>query len=352
MKKIILAILMVLILSNVVMGASLNPSPENPVTLRLAYTDNATWPETAKAPEPEHAFAIVFKSYVETKTNGAIQVELYPATTLGSSKETTEMVKSGTLDITIETGVMGGFFPELQLINIPYVFKSPEIAHWVFDNSKFFKDLMDRMEQETGLVYLGMGQNGIRHFTNDVRPIHEPKDMEGLKFRVMQSPVFVKTVEALGAKAIPLAHTEIYTSLQTGVVDGQENPVSVIAMVGKFYEVQKYLTLDGHTWSENMMVMNANKFRSLPKEMQQIVKIGGLIGSRADRTSDALISRILGFEVLKENMEIYSPTAAELAKFQEKAQPSVIEWLKGEIGSDIVDEFIMTVKEAEAALGY
>jgi C4-dicarboxylate-binding protein DctP len=335
-----------------VFAANLNPTPEKPVTLRLGYSDNPTWPDTAKVPEPEHAYGIIFKSFVETATNGAIKVELFPSSQMGGSKEATEMVKTGTLDLCIETGNMGPFFPEFQVINIPYVFQSDEIAWWVFDNSQFWKDLMATMEEKVGLVYLGMGQNGVRNFTNNTRPVHEPKDMEGIKFRVMQSPVFVKTVEALGAKAIPIAWPEVYTSLQTGVIDGQENPISIIAFVGKLYEVQKYLTLDGHTWSENMLIMNANTFRSLPENYQHILKIAGLHGANADRAAEALMSKVLGMQILQDNMEVYAPTSEQIKMFQEKAQPPVIEWLKGEVGAEVVDGFLKAVKEAEMALGY
>lgn len=335
-----------------VFAAQLNPTSEKPVTFRLGYSDNPTWPDNAVVPEPEHANAIIFKSYVETATNGAIIIELFPSSQLGGSKEATEMVKTGTLDLCIETGNMGPFFPEYQVINIPYVFRSDEVAWWVFDNSQFWRDLMDQMEKKVNLVCLAMGQNGVRNFTNNTRPIHEPKDMEGIKFRVMQSPVYVKTVEALGAKAIPIAWPEVYTSLQTGVIDGQENPISIIAFVGKLYEVQKYLILDGHTWSENMLIMNANAFRSLPEEYQQVLRIAGIHAAQADRAADAFMSRVLGLDILKKNMEIYSPTPEQVKMFQEKAQPPVIEWLKAEVGAEVVEGFLAAVKEAETALGY
>ena len=352
MTKNCLKFLLVIVSAGCLFLSSSLMAADKPVTLRLGYSDQASWPETAKIPDPEHAYALIFKSYVETATNGAVKIELFPSSQLGGSRDTTEMVKAGTLDLAIETGNMGSFFPEYQVINIPYVFRSDEVAWWVFDNSKFWKDLMAKMEQKTGLVCLGMGQNGVRNFTNNTRSIKEPADMSGIKFRVMQSPVFVKTVESLGAKAIPIAWPEVYTSLQTGVIDGQENPISVIAFVGKLYEVQKYLTLDGHTWSENMLVMNANRLHSLPADVQQIIKIAGLHGARADRAAEAFMSRVIGLDLLKEKMEVYQPTAEQVAKFQTTAQPAVIEWLKGEVDPQVVDDFLAAVKEAEAALGY
>ncbi len=341
-----------LIFSGVAFAGKLNPTKEKPVTLRLAYLDNPTWPETANIPEPEHAYAVVFKAFVESATNGAVKVELFPSGQLGGSRELTEMVKTGTLDLAIETGNMGSFYPPYQLINIPYVFISDEVAWWLFDNSKFWKDLMADMEKKTNLLCLGMGQNGVRNFTNNIRPIHEPKDMEGIKFRVMQSPVFVKTVEALGAKAIPIAWPEVYTSLQTGVIDGQENPIATIYYVGKLHEVQKYLTLDAHTWSENMLMMNSKKFKQFPEDIQQIIKMAGLHGARADRASEEFMSRVVGLSLVSKAMEVYQPTAAQIKMFQEKAQPAVVKWLKGEVGDKLVDDFLKAVKEAELALGY
>jgi C4-dicarboxylate-binding protein DctP len=318
--------------------------------IRLAYTDAGTWPAMGNKPLAEHAYGLMFKSIVESSSNGKIFVELFPSAEMGQSKEVLEMVKSGTLEACIETGAIAGFYPKSQVINLPYAFKSDEIAWWVFDNSKFWKDLVADMEKTTGLLALGMGQNGTRHFTNSKRPIKTPEDMKGLKFRVMQAPIYVKMVEALGAKAIPLAHGEIYTSCQTGVVDGQENPIWNIA-ANKWYEVQKYMTLDGHTWSENMLVMNSKFFRSLPKEYQHIVQIASFHGQWADRVSEGLGSRITDYELLAAHMEIYSPTPAELELFKKAVEP-VTEWLKGEIGAATVDGFLKAVKEAEAALGY
>ena len=128
MRKVCMMLLVVAILSlgvTQVFAANLNPTPEKPVTLRLGYSDNPTWPDTAKVPEPEHAYGIIFKSFVETATNGAIKVELFPSSQMGGSKEATEMVKTGTLDLCIETGNMGPFFPEFpvwrQLSEYPWL---------------------------------------------------------------------------------------------------------------------------------------------------------------------------------------------------------------------------------------
>ncbi|MDR3161998.1 MAG: DctP family TRAP transporter solute-binding subunit [Spirochaetaceae bacterium] len=319
-------------------------------TIRLAYLDAGTWPDVTKAPLPEHAFGLVFKSIVESNSNEKIAVELFPNNQLGDTKATMEMTITGSIEMVITTGTAASLYPELQVFFLPYVFKSDEIAWDIFDNSRFWRDMSADFEKRTGLTILGAGQNGTRHFTNSKRPIHTPADMKGLKFRVMQSPIYVKMVEAMGAQATPLASGEVYTACQTGVVDGQENPVWNIA-ANKWYEVQKYITLDGHVWSENFVMINTNYFNSLPKEYQHIIRIATYHAIQADRAAEDLASRVLDFAAIQSSMEVYVPTAAELEEFKKAAAPTY-DWLRGEIGDEVVDKFLAAVKESEQKFGY
>ena len=319
-------------------------------TIRLAYYDAPTWPGIGKVPLPEHAFALVFKSMVEANSNGKIAVELFGGNALGDTKATQEMAQSGSIEMVITTGTLASIYPQVQVIFLPYVFKSDEIAWWFFDQSPMWKDMTADLEKKTGLKMLAVGQNGTRHFTNSKRPIRTPADMKGLKFRVMQSPIYVKMVEAMGANATPLASGEIYTACQTGVVDGQENPIWNIA-ANKWNEVQKYIVLDGHTWSENFVTINAAYFNKLPKQYQQIIKIAAYNAQMADRAAEALASRVLDFEAIKKSMDIYVPTTAELEQFKAAAAPTY-DWLRGQIGNEVVDRFLATVKEGEKVFGY
>jgi TRAP-type transport system periplasmic protein len=325
--------------------------PEKPITLRLSYDDPTLWPKQANVPDPEHAYAVLFKDYVESQSGGAVKVEIYGSGSLGSYRQTLEMVQNGSLDINIGTGSLGSFFAPFQIFTIPYLFSSDDIATAFFEDSPFWADLMNQMEQETGIKYLGMGQNGWRNFTNNVREIRSPEDLKGIKFRVMESPVYVKMIESMGGSAVPIAWNELYTALQTGVVDGEENPISSIAL-GKLQEVQKYLTMDGHVWSENVMVMNSAKFNSLPIGVQQILLMGAKLGARANNVSERMVSNIVKFETVAKDMQVYFPTAGEKAEFRKVAQPAVIEYLKGELGADMVEGFIQSVKETEAKLGW
>ena len=326
------------------------PKVKAEYTIRLAYYDAATWPAMAQNPLPEQAFALVFKSMVEANSNGKIAVELFPGNALGDTKATMEMARSGSIEMVITTGTLASLYPQVQVIFLPYVFKSDEIAWWFFDQSQMWKDMTAEIEKKTGLKMLAVGQNGTRHFTNNKRPVKTPADMKGIKFRVMQSPIYVKMVEAMGAQATPLASGEIYTACQTGVVDGQENPIWNIA-ANKWNEVQKYITLDGHTWSENFVTINAAWFNKLPKEYQHIIKIAAYNAQAADRAAEALASRVLDFEAIKKSMEIYVPTTAELEQFKAASQPTY-EWLRKEVGNEVVDKFLATVKEGEKVFGY
>jgi len=185
--------------------------PANPIVLRLGYQDRGIWPAEGSIPDPDHAMALVFKAIAEAKSGGGIQVELHSDGVLGSAPEMTEMVQAGALDLTVVTGGIEPFFSPFAVINIPFLFQSQEIAWWVFDNSTFWSDFVTQIEEEANLLLLGMGQNGFRNFTNNVRPIHTAADMSGLKLRVMEAPVYIKMVESLGAEPIPIAWPELYT---------------------------------------------------------------------------------------------------------------------------------------------
>jgi C4-dicarboxylate-binding protein DctP len=336
--------------ANAVSVKKIASSTKADTVIRFAYYDNATWPNISKAPLPEHAYALVFKSMVESLSNGKIGVELYPGNALGDTKATMEMAMSGSIEMVTCTGTASALMPELQCIFLPYVFKGDEVAWDFFDNSTLWKEMSAEFEDISGLKMISVGQNGTRHFTNNVRPIHSPADMNGLKFRVMQSPIYVKMVEAMGASATPLASGEIYTACQTGVVDGQENPIWNIA-ANKWYEVQKYITLDGHTWSENFVMMNSDFWNGLSKADQQIITTAAYHAQQADRAAEDLASRVLDFDTVNSSMEVYVPTSEELDQFKSAAAPTY-DWLRGEVGDEIVDKFLAEVAISEKRLGY
>jgi C4-dicarboxylate-binding protein DctP len=320
-------------------------SPEKPLKIRVGLDDR---PDLKY---PDYAFGVAFKSVIETQTNGAVIVDIFPGGKLGSMKERLQMVQSGALECSMDTGTMAGFFPEWQVIYIPYLFRSYEVAWEFFDNSEVFAGIKERMRTKAGFRVLGVGGNGFRSFQTSKREVRKPEDFKGMKFRVMQSPIFVKLVEALGAKAVPISWSELYTAMQTGVIDGAEVPPAYVEM-GKLYEVQKYFILNKHQFSDDLFVINDGFFQRLPRDVQQIFMSAARQAAVADRAADLMLQEVTSLEVLKKHMKIYSPTSEEIEKIKNISGPPVVEWLKGQIGAETVQAVMDDVKKIEKKMGY
>ncbi|MCP4399778.1 MAG: DctP family TRAP transporter solute-binding subunit [bacterium] len=343
-----ISLILVVALAGSSFAKEINPTPEKPVTLRIGTLDK----EDDLSIGLEYTMCKVFEAMVETNTGGAIQVEVFHSAQLGKMMAQIEAVQAGEQEALTGTAGISSFYPAWQVFSLPYLFDNSEIAMAVMNHSDFMLDLYEDMRQKTGMRVLGMAQNGFRHFTNSQRPIHTPADLEGLKFRVMQGAIYQKVVESVGGNATPIAWSELYTSLKTGVVDGQENPISAVKL-GSLDEVQKYITLDGHIWSENYLIINDEFFNSLPEKFQVVLKEAGSQAALAGTASEHIASYIVGVKYCADKgMEIYKPTPDELAMFREKAQGPVVEWLKGEIGEDVVNGMLKTVEETKAKLGY
>jgi len=296
-------------------------------TIKLGHVDPAEWQSSKKG-----AAGIIFKNIVEGETD--ISVELFPAKALGNEGDLVQQVQEGTTQMAIVSGAMAKICKTADVLNIPYTFASPTIAWDVLDGP-FGKELAEHCLQKTGLRTLAYGETGFRNFTNNVREIKSPADMKGLKFRVQPIPLYVEMVNGLGGEPTPIAWSELPNALSTGVVDGQENPVGVIYN-NKLHKLQKYLVLDGHVYAADFILINDEFFQSLPKNDQAIVskaaRIAGLMGRAIQQfnTAEGVT------KVAAEGMIVHSPTAAEMAQFQELAQPAVKKWLAEELGADAV----------------
>ena len=294
------------------------------------------------------AAGAAFKNIVEAETAGGVEVKVFPAGQLGGERELVEATKLGTIQMSMVSAAIAGTYKEAQVLDIPYLFSSAAVA-WKVMDGWFGKQMAEDCLKKTGMRVLAYGETGFRNFTTSVRLIKSPADMKGLKIRVMESPVYVNMIKALGAAPTPIAWPETYTALQQKVVDGQENPVSVILSV-KFFEVQKYLTLDGHSYGVDFILVNDKFFQGLPKETQHILKTSainaGLIGRGIQQLNSAI-----GLSQLKEKgMEVYSPNPRERAMFREAAQKPVMEYIEKQIGKAWIDKLMKAVKEAEAEL--
>ncbi len=193
-----------------------------------------------------------FGAELEKRTNGRYKLQYFPSGALGGEREMLEAVQLGTQDMVLtSTGPTGNFVPETRILDIPFLFRDYDHARKVLDGP-IGQDILTKFPSK-GLVAITWFENGFRHITNSKRPIKTPEDVKGLKIRTMENKVHMEAFKAMGALPTPMNMNEVFTSLQTGTVDGQENPIPVI-LANKLYTVQKYLTLTGHVYSPALIV--------------------------------------------------------------------------------------------------
>jgi tripartite ATP-independent transporter DctP family solute receptor len=223
----------------------------------------------------------VFAKEVEKATNGRIKVQNFYSAALGSERESIEAVQLGTQELTFtSTGPVPNFVPETRILDIPFLFRDKAHARAVLDGP-IGQDLLKTFEA-TGMKALAWGENGVRHMTNSKRAVNTPDDLKGLKMRTMENPVHVAAYKGFGIITTPMAFAEVFTALQQGTVDGQENPLSVI-MAAKFDQVQKHLSLTGHVYSPCVMLMNKAAFDKLSAADKQVFLDAAKVAVKANR---------------------------------------------------------------------
>lgn len=202
-----------------------------------------------------------FAKEVEKRTEGRYKIQPFYASSLGAEREATEAVQLGTQELTFtSTGPVPNFVPEVKILDVPFLFRDYAHARAVLDGP-IGQELLQKFEAR-GIKALAWGENGFRHMTNSKRSVSTPEDLRGLKMRTMENPVHVQAYKGFGIVPTPMAFSEVFTALQQGTVDGQENPLSVITSA-KFEQVQKYLTLTGHVYSPGLFLMNKAAFDKL-----------------------------------------------------------------------------------------
>lgn len=214
-----------------------------------------------------HLGSLKFAELVGQMTNGQIKIEIYHSSQLGDEPELSEAVRMGTNDMALlATGNVAKFEPKFNMFDLPFLFRDHAHADKVFagEVGTYLAGELDKK----GMKILDYWESGFRHYVNNKRPLKDPADMQGLKMRVPNWPVLTAATQAMGANCVPMPFSEIYLACQQGVVDGQEGPVFAIKS-GKMYEVQKYMVLDGHTYTPMVLVINPKLFASLTPEQQK-----------------------------------------------------------------------------------
>ena len=302
-------------------------------TMRLAHLN-------PDSPFDSHsgAMAAVFKSLVETGTNGSIKVQLFPNGQLGKDDEVIQQVRDGLVESVISSsGGMSAHYKMVGVFDMPFAFPNIGVVHQVMSlESEFGQKFATDLSAKTGLKVLGLlDSGGFFAISNSKRPIKTAADLEGLRVRTMTLPTHEATVKSLGGQPTPLPWAEVYTALQTGVADGQMNPIPIIAFA-KFDEVQKYLSITNHVITPYIWTMNQGFYDSLSAEERAVVDNAAKVAVDAGRGISRIIeaSAEKGLPKLGERMEVNAIPAAELAKFAEAAQPAVRKVIEEQLGAD------------------
>ena len=269
------------------------------------------------------AAADEFAKRANGKLGGKYKIITYGSSQLGGDKELLQKLKLGTVDFAEPSTVMSSEADIFGVFEMPYLVK--DRAHMKRIEKELFWSKMEPAVEKKGLKLLAIWENGFRHITNNKHPIVTPKDLQGIKLRVPEGKWRVKMFQAYGANPSPMKFSEVFTALQTGVMDGQENPFAQIASA-KFYEVQKYLSLTGHVYSPAYLAVGLKKWNSFPADVRKTLdatakEVQAWVYEKAAKDDDVLLQKMKAsgsIQVNEANKDAFiaasKPVYAEFAK--------------------------------------
>lgn len=282
--------------------------------LRLAHVVNEN--------DGFHAAATRFQELVAERSDGKISVEVFPNATLGDERTLLEGMQIGTVDMGVITnGPVSNFLEDMAVFEMPFLFPSAEKAYEVLDGP-IGQELLDRLS-EVNLKGLAYAERGFRNLTNSERPINSPADVQGLKVRVMENPVYIDTFRELGADAIPMAWTEALTAMQQGTIDGQENPVGVVHSF-QLNETQTNMTMTRHSYAPAIFVMSLPVWNNLSEEAQEIVLQSAQEAAEYERQLNAEQESQQLEELRASGMNVIDD--ADLSAFSEAVAPVYVKY--------------------------
>lgn len=296
-------------------------------TIRVSHT---------LAPESHyHQGLLKWKELVEERTDGSVMIEVFHSAQLGSERDVVEGVSLGTIEATLtSTGPLPNFTNAFMVFDLPFIVQDRQKAYEWMDGPNG-QEILASLEG-SGIKGLGIWENGFRNLTNSERFVDAPEDMDGLKIRLMENPIHVATFETLGARAVPMPFGELFTALQQGTVDGQENPL-VIIDTSKFYEVQDYLSLTGHFYSPAVLLINLDFWNNtLTEEEREIVAAAEAEARTWQRNFSMQGEQELRAKLAEQGMEIAEVDATE---WFEAVQP-VYDQFADQVDQDMVESFV------------
>jgi C4-dicarboxylate-binding protein DctP len=308
--------------------AEVTTTNDSEYEIQFAHVVN---PSTAKGQAADY-----FAEQLEERTDGRISVNVYPDSQLGSDREIIEQMQTGTVEMNAPfTGVLPAFVPQFQVYDLPYLFENRDHAYEMSTGE--LGERLGEYLQEQGLRYLGFWDGGFKHFTNSIRPIETFEDMEGLSMRASQSPLLIAQFDAWEASGESVDFSELYTALEQGTVDGQENPLSNIVSQN-LYEAQDFMTYSEHGYMGYPLLISESFYQELPEELQEILR------EVAEETTEwqweqSEQSEVEYAETLENsNIEINELSAEEREEFRNNSE-EVYDQYRGDIedGDEILD---------------
>ena len=311
--------------------AQSNDAPaQNPaaptVTIKLAH---AMMEST-----PQHQGALEFKRLVEEKTNGQVEIVIYPAGQMGTDPEVAEMLQTDAIDAAIiPTAKLSGFYAPLQVIDLPFLFPSKDVTYAVLDSQEF-KDMLFKPMEALGFHGINFWESGFKQITAN-KPIHTPDDLKGVKMRVMESALLIAQYKAFGANPVTIDFSETYNSLQQGAADAEENPLNSIVNM-KFYEVQSDMTISNHGYLAYALMFSNGCWNSLPADIQTAIVEAANEAVVFERQKNADMESGYVQTIRDSGTEVYELNADEMEAFAAVCRP-VHEEFRDVIGSDVLD---------------
>lgn len=305
-------------------------------------------------PDPHKAAfttgVVNFAHLMEKGSGGRLKVKIFPSGTLGKEADILQALRSNAVQMTSASMVtLSRMFPPAQVMMAPYIFKNDAVA-WKVVDGPYGQKLLDAFTEKTGIKALAIVDAGFLAITNNKHEIRKPEDFKGVKFRAMGS-LQAAMFKALGSSAVPIPWPETYTSLQTGVVDGQTNAAFVVS-VFKLYEVQKYISLANSQFGYQLWLCNKSWYDGLSTADKGILRDAVKAGRMSTRSMALLREQESLIQLKKDGMKITALTGEEVSVLQKLAGPACLKWLKTKMDPKWVDDMITAVADAEKQLGY
>ena len=338
MKKRILSVLMAAAMTTAVFAGCGSSSTGSAAGSTAASTGSAAASGSAAAGDAEYSMIagtttpdahpynlglVKMGELINEKTNGAVKLDVFGNSQLGGERDLIEGLQLGSVQVTcVSTAPLSGFTDMFLVFDLPFIFETTEQARAVMD-SEVGEQILHSVDEQ-GLVGLAWFENGFRNVTNNVKPVTVPDDLKGIKIRTMENPIHMAAFKVMGADPTPMAMGDVFTALQQGTIDAEENPVPIVE-TNKFYEVQKYISMTGHLFSPAPVFIGKDYFESLPAEYQDAIKEAADEATPYQR-EQIDEQNVSGLESLKSNgMEA---NEVEKAPFQDATKSVYDEYVK------------------------